>query len=111
MNNDERFDVVPDDYRLKKQLEYLPVEFEHAAGIEMLDDAQAGQVIKRLLAYAADYAVSFDDGLEVDVDGLEPAAAFMLKLASGSAKRRFEKARRTAYNRSGAKGGGRPSNK
>lgn len=98
---------MPDDYRPKTPLAYMLLDFDTAKGFEMLDDAQAGKLIKRLIDYAKDYAASFDDSLRVDSAGLNDLAAYIADIAQGQIKRRTDVYRKTSYARS-ENNGGRP---
>ena len=98
---------MPLDYRPSKSLEILPIDMDKADGFDMLDRAEAGEVLVRLFAYAKDYAASFDASLLPDLDGLSRQGTFMLKLCCSSFKRMEDNRRETSYLRSGANDGGR----
>jgi hypothetical protein len=98
---------MPEDYRPNKPLVSLPIDMDKADGFDMLDRAEAGEVLVRLFAYARDYADSFDASMEPDYTGLTRQGAFMLRLCCNSFKRMEDNRRETSYLRSGANGGGR----
>lgn len=87
----------------------MPLDFDLRKGFAMLDDAQAGALLKRLFDYANDYAISYDDSLRVDTTGLSDMAAFVAELAQGKIQRRADVHRKNSFARSGANGGGRPA--
>lgn len=98
---------MPADYRPSKPLETLPIDLDKADGFDMLDRAEAGEVLVRLFAYARDYAYSFDASMEPDYTGLSRQGEFMLKLCCNSFRRMEDTRRETSYLRSGANDGGR----
>ena len=102
---------MPADYKPSKSLEFIPLGVDMRDGFEMLSDADAGQVIKRLFEYAADYSTSYDASLEPDFYGLSPMATFVLKVCANSFRRMEDGRRETSFLRSGGNNGGRPTNK
>lgn len=100
--------VMPSDYRPSKAMDYMPLDYDLRKGFAMLDDAQAGALVKRLFDYANDYAISYDDSLRVDTAGLSDMAVFVAEMAAGKIQRRADVYRKVSFNRSGANNGGRP---
>lgn len=98
---------MPEDYRPNKPLETLPIDMDKAEGFDMLDRAEAGEVLVRLFAYAQEYARNFDADKEPNYDGLTRQGVFMLRLCCNSFRRMEDTRRETSYLRSGANDGGR----
>ena len=99
---------MPQDYRPTKPLEFVALDMDKAEGFFTLDDAEAGQVIKRLYTYAQDYADSYDISLQPDTSGLSQMAGFILKLCCNSFRRMEDGRRETSFLRSAHNGAGRP---
>ena len=98
--------AMPGDYKPNKALEHIAIDVEKKRGFDMLDDENAGKVIKRFLQFAVDYSQSYDDSLIADANGLSELAAFMLDLLTCSFKRMEDYRRESSYLKSGANGGG-----
>ena len=115
MTNEEKIialAAMPEDFKPKVDADFFALYFEYRRGFDRLTDDQAGKVIKRLYAYAADYALSYDAGLKPDFDGLDDGAAMLVEMVAGSIRRVYDGRRLTAFMRSGNnpnKPGGRPS--
>ena len=99
---------MPEDYKPTKPLEFIALDVDKREGFDALDDAEAGQVIKRLYCYAQDYADSYDASLQPDTYGLSQMAAFVLKLCCNSFRRMEDGRRETSFLRSGHNNAGRP---
>lgn len=105
----EKLAAMPIDYRPSKPLEFIALDMDKKRGFNILPDAEAGQVIKRLYDYAEGYSMSYDTSLQPDMTGLSDMAAFMLEMCCNSFKRMEDGRRETSFLRSGGNGGGRPT--
>ena len=110
MARDDNKPVMPEDYKPKTPLDFMAIYLEHEDGIRLLTDAQAGKVFKALFAFTRDFSESYDNGLMIDSDGMEPMAAYIAGIIAGGVKRAAQKGRMTSFLRSGANGGGHPAN-
>lgn len=104
--------AMPEDYKPKVEADFFALYFEYRRGFDKLTDEQAGKVIKRLYAYAVDYAMSYDASLQPDFCGLDGGAEMLLEMVAAAIRRVYDSRRLTAFMRSGNnpnKPGGRPS--
>lgn len=108
VDKERKLAEMPEDYKPSKPLEFLGLDMDKREGFEMLTDAEAGQVVKRLYRYAQDYADSYDASLIPDTSGLSQMAGFMLKVCCHSFRRMEDGRRESSFLRSGANGGGAP---
>lgn len=101
---------MPHDYIPAKPMPYAAITLEQRGMIKaMKPPAQQAKLFIALLDYADDYSRSYDPGLLLNVDGLNPMTAEIGKMMAVKIKEYADNYRIESFGKSKANGGGRPA--
>ena len=99
---------MPEDYIPAKTMPYAAIKLEQRGLIKTMKPSQQARLFVALLDYADDYSRSYDPGLLLNVDGLDPMTAEVGKMMACTVKEYADNYRIECFGKSKANGGGRP---